>query len=145
MIPINPDNQVVKLCAEGMAAEAEGRHDDARALFQQAWDGSADDYDACIAAHYLARHQGSPEETLRWNQESLDRAVRVGDDRVTGFYPSLYLNMGHSYEALGDRTSAGRYYDLAAAKLGELPDGAYKMMVTGGIEEGRKRIGSAEA
>ena len=141
---MDPENPIVKLCAEGMAAEAEGRHDDARALFQRAWDGSTDDYEACIAAHYLARHQPNPEETLRWNRESLDRAERVGDDRVAGFYPSLYLNMGHAYETLGDRVSAGRYYDLAAEGLGALPDGAYRMMVLGGIEEGRKRIGLAD-
>jgi hypothetical protein len=50
----------------------------------QAWEKRKDDYDACVAAHYVARHQ--------WNQESLDRADAVNAESVQGFYPSLYLN-----------------------------------------------------
>ena len=53
-------------------------------------------------------------ESFRWNQEALNRAERVKDDSVKSFYPSLYLNMGHSYELLGHLTEAQRYYDLAA-------------------------------
>ncbi|RGC68468.1 hypothetical protein C5N14_13190 [Micromonospora sp. MW-13] len=36
--------------------------------------GRTDDYDACVAAHYLARQQDDPEEILRWNQEALRHA-----------------------------------------------------------------------
>jgi hypothetical protein len=50
---MNPDNPVVRLCAEGMNAEGEGRPDEAKRLFQQAWDESTDDFQACVAAHYL--------------------------------------------------------------------------------------------
>ena len=108
------DNPVVKLCTEGSRAEFEGRTDDARKLFVQAWEASTDDYDACVAAHYVARYQTNPQDTLRWNQEALTRADAVGDDRVQSFYPSLYLNMGHSYEVLGNLAEARRYYKLAA-------------------------------
>ena len=108
------DNPVIRLCAEGARAEFEGRIHDARTLFMQAWEASKDDYEACVAAHYVARYQESPEDTLRWNQEALSRANAVGDDRVIGFFPSLYLNMGRSYETLGNQTEAQRYYDLAA-------------------------------
>lgn len=88
--------------------------DDARALYQQAWDLHADDYEACIAAHYMARFQDTPEETLNWNQIALKRANAVNDERVAEFYPSLYLNLGQSHEALGNLDEAKMYYDLAA-------------------------------
>ena len=71
---MDADNAVVKLCAAGMEAEGEGRFDEAKALFWQAWGISQDDFEACIAAHYVARHQDRPEDTLRWNQEALRRA-----------------------------------------------------------------------
>jgi tetratricopeptide (TPR) repeat protein len=100
-------NPVVKLCAEGTRAEA-------CALYMQAWEASRDDYDACVAAHYVARCQEKPEDALRWNQESLNRADAVGDDRVQSFYPSLYLNMGRAQELLGNQAEARRYYALAA-------------------------------
>jgi tetratricopeptide (TPR) repeat protein len=108
------NNPVVKLCADGTRAEFEGRLDDARSLFMQAWKESKDNYDACVAAHYVARHQESPQDTLHWNQEALARADGVGDDRVRSFYPSLYVNLGHSYEVLGHQAEAKRYYQLAA-------------------------------
>jgi tetratricopeptide (TPR) repeat protein len=62
----------------------------------------------------MARCQDSPEEILRWNREALERANAVKDGRVKEFYPSLYLNMGHSYELLGNQDEAKRYFDLAA-------------------------------
>lgn len=137
---MEPNNAVVKLCLEGMRAEGDGRHDDARALFIEAWEAAKDDYDACVAAHFLARHQESPEEMLHWNQEALKRADAVGDERVRGFYPSLYLNMGYSYELLRNEAEARRYYDLAAERVSELPEGRYGNIVRQGIAEGHKRV-----
>lgn len=67
-----------------------------------------------MAAHYVARHQPDPQQKLRWNQIALDRAHSANDERVQEFYPSLYVNMGHSFELLGDIDKANRYYELAA-------------------------------
>jgi hypothetical protein len=106
---MDTNNPVVKLCADGMKAEMEGKPEEARQLFMQAWEQSKDDYDACIVAHYCARHQRSPQEILRWNQESLDRANAVNDERVRGFYPSLYLNIGKAHE---DLAKSGRGQEI---------------------------------
>jgi hypothetical protein len=141
---MDPNNPVVKLCVEGMRAEGEGRFADARKLFQQAWASRQDDLDACVAAHYVARHQEHPEDTLRWNQAALHHADAVGDDRVQGFYPSLYLNLGWSHEALGDLLSARRYYELAAAQSSDLPVGRYADVVQQGIAAAQERICSSE-
>jgi len=108
------NNPVIQLCMEGTRAEFEHRLDDARLYYQQAWEARVDDYDACIAAHYVARFQGTPEDTLRWNQAALEHADAVKDGRVRDFYPSLYVNLGHAYEVLGDQVNAQSYYQLAA-------------------------------
>lgn len=136
---IDADNAVVKLCAEGMMAEGRGDAEEAHALFAQACAASTDDYEACIAAHYLARHQSSPQETLRWNHEALQRADAIGDGRVRVFYPSLYLNLGRSYEDAGDRAEARRCYDLADQCAAELPADGYGAMVRRGIAAGQRR------
>lgn len=108
------DNPVIQLCLQGARAELEHRLDDARQFYLQAWEAQADDYDACIAAHYVARFQETPEETLRWNQLALQHADKVLDGRATDFYPSLYLNLGKSYEDLSDLIRSKIYYQLAA-------------------------------
>jgi len=107
-------NPVIQLCIQGALAEFEHRLDDARMLYQQAWELHADEYEACVAAHYVARFQESPEESLYWNQLALEHANAVNDERVEEFYPSLYLNMGRSHEIMGDQEEAQRYYALAA-------------------------------
>jgi hypothetical protein len=136
---MDPNNPIVKLCAAGMAAEGEGRRDDARASFEQAWAESRDDFEACIAAHYVARHQATPAAKLEWNRTALERADRVGDARVGGFYPSLHLNLAHSLEKVGETAAACAHYakadDLAAA----LPDDPYSRLVRSGIAAGRAR------
>jgi len=139
---MDPNNPVVKLCMDGMAAEAKGRFEDARKLFEQAWSVCQDDYDACMAAHFLARHQDSPQAVFEWNQEALNRANQVSDDRVLSFYASLYLNVGHSHETLGNKTEARRYYEMAADRLDDVPEGPYKNVVRDGIARGRHRTES---
>jgi hypothetical protein len=79
---------------------------------------------------------------LRWNHEALNRAGAVSDDRVRNFYPSLYLNIGFSYEMLEDLDAARRYYELAEERLADLPDDPYGDIVRHGITEGRRRTGS---
>jgi tetratricopeptide (TPR) repeat protein len=122
-----------------MMAEGQGRIDDARRLFAQAWAQRTDDFDACVAAHYVARHQDSPAERLRWNREALSRAEAVPDDRVRGYFPSLYLNLGRSYEDVGNLNEARRTYELAAERVGDLLEDGYGAMVRRGIAEGRRR------
>ena len=108
------NNPVIQLCLAGTQAEFESRLDAARAAYRQAWELAQDDYDACVAAHYVARLQSDPAVTLHWNQVALACAEAVGDDRVRSFYPSLYLNLGRSFEVLGHDVEAQRYYALAS-------------------------------
>jgi hypothetical protein len=111
---MDTSNPVIQLCLEGARAEFEHRLDDARTLYQQAWNAHIDDYEACIAAHYLARFQDSPEESLFWNQAALKYAHAVGDERVEDFYPSLCLSLGKSYEEVGNLVESKKYFALAA-------------------------------
>jgi hypothetical protein len=83
---MDTNNPVIQLCMEGTRAEFEHRLEEAHALYQQAWEARMDDYDACIAAHYIARFQEGPEESLRWNQIALYHADAITDDRAKDFY-----------------------------------------------------------
>ncbi len=112
---MDTDNPVVQLCLKGTRLEFEKKPDEARRFYQRAWDIARDDFEACIAAHYLARQQATLEDALQWNQESLRRADLVGDERVEAFYPSLYVSLARAYELLGDRVHAEHFYGLAAA------------------------------
>ena len=108
-------NPVIQLCLEGTRAEFEHKNEEARAFYQQAWEIHTDDYEACIAAHYLARFQKTAEDTLQWNLTAVEHAIAVNDESVESFLPSLYLNLGHSYEMLGNNAESQKYYQLAAA------------------------------
>ncbi|GLY93616.1 hypothetical protein Acsp02_08720 [Actinoplanes sp. NBRC 103695] len=134
------DNHVLKLCQDGMRAEAEGRLADAKVLFEQAWAGRADDYEACVAAHYLARHQDEPTETLRWNQEALAHADAVGDDRVAAFYPSLHIGVAMASERLGDLADARAAYERASGHVAALPADAYGEQLRTAITDALHRL-----
>lgn len=138
----DPKNKVVKLCAEGMQAEAEGKIEEAHSLFQQAWDTAENDFEAFTAAHYLARNQKNPEDVLKWNLEALNRARAIKDEEAGTHYPSLYLNIGKSYENLDDIKSAKENYQLAADCSASLPPGKYSDMIRMGIAGGLKRTGT---
>ena len=106
------NSRTAELCMAGNRAEFERRLDDARTLFSQAWDAATDDYEASIAAHYVAHLEPDPTAALEWDVEALRRA-RL-DPRAGEFLPSLYVSLGGSYERVGDSVEARRYFDLAA-------------------------------
>jgi hypothetical protein len=112
------ENPVVRLCVAVTQAEFAGRLDDARRLSWQAWQTASDGYEACIAAHYVARYQESYAEALHWNRLALEYAQAADDRRVEAFFPSLYLSLGRCLENLGDQSAAQSYYALAA-ELGQ--------------------------
>ena len=136
---MDPNNPIVRLCVQGMECEKGGRFEDAAELFLSAWNQSADDFERCIAAHYVARHQKNPADTLRWNQRSLDHANAVAYERVREFYPSLYLNMGKAHEDLGNREAAEQFYAMAATVVDCLPDGPYGKIVRDAVDKARIR------
>ena len=75
---IDPHSPVARLCAEGMALE--GTPAEAMRRFEAAWSARTDDYDAAIAAHFLARHQATPNVRFMLVQQ-------VGDEclaRISG-------------------------------------------------------------
>ena len=53
----NPNNDVVKLCLEGMGMEEKGKLEEASKLFLQAWNEATNDFERFISAHYAVRHQ----------------------------------------------------------------------------------------
>lgn len=111
---MDSNNPVISSCIQGIWAETENRPDDARLHYYRAWHSRTNEYEACIAAHYVARSQDTPEEALRWNLLALELAYSVRDERVRDFLPSLYMSLGHAYKHLGGLVQAQRYFRLAA-------------------------------
>jgi tetratricopeptide (TPR) repeat protein len=139
------DSPVVQLCVKGQEAEALGRIEEALAFYEQAWAARRDDLDACVAAHYVARHQATEPERLSWNLRALEAAEAVGDERVISFYPSLLLNIGRSYEALDDAVMARGYYEQAAIRAAHVPDGPLGVMTKDAIARALERTQAAIA
>jgi hypothetical protein len=137
---MDPNNPVVKLCAQGIEVEMKGRRDEARSLFLQAWELRQDDVDACVAAHYVARHQETPAETLRWNELALTHAISAPADSIRSFYPSLYLNLGKSYEDLGDTSRARELYEQGEQCVQEVPNSGYSEIVRQGLRNALQRV-----
>ncbi len=126
------NNAVVALCAAGMAIE--GDLPAARRLFEQAWKVRRDDYDASIAAHFLARHQTTVEDRLAWNIRAARHAEVVADDRARELKASLYLNLADAYLAVGNSADARAAIGRAAESLDDLPVDGYRDFVKRGID-----------
>ena len=133
----DPGNPVIALCAAGMAAE--GTPAEARMKFEQAWAARRDDYDAAIAAHYLARHQDTPAETLHWNTLAVTHYERIADERAQELGASLYLNLADSLAATGREEDARAAIARAAQHVVALPPDGYRHM----IEQAIARLAAA--
>jgi hypothetical protein len=102
-------------------------------LFQEAWDSCRDDYEASIAAHFLARHQPTPHACLQWNARAAQHAEAVTDGRTREFKASLYLNLADAYLGVGDGAAAATSLDTARGHVPALPEGGYRAFVERGI------------
>jgi hypothetical protein len=125
--------------------EVEGEPAAAHALFVQAWEARRDAYDACIAAHFLARHQPSPELALHWNRVAVAEARRIEDGRAGPLLASLYLNLANSHRAAGDPERAAAAADLAGAALAHLEPGGYRDFIAMALRRLRARLEAADA
>jgi len=109
----NPNNNVIKLCLQGMGMEDKGNSEEARRLFLQAWSESTNDFEKFTAAYYVARHQDTVGDRLKWLETSLQSALKINDVTVNSAFPALYSNIAKCYEELDDLDSAEKNRELA--------------------------------
>jgi len=109
----SPNNHIVKLCLQGMAMEGNGKLEEAKKLFSIAWKEAANDFERFLAAHYLARHQNTIHDKLKWLETGLTLALKVNSDAVMSALPSLYMNISTCYEELGDHANAKKHLELS--------------------------------
>ncbi|PKL78501.1 MAG: rRNA adenine methyltransferase [Ignavibacteriae bacterium HGW-Ignavibacteriae-4] len=139
----DPNNNVVKLCAQGMEMEGSGNTTEASKLFHQAWNEATNDFEKFTASHYVARHQKSIADKLEWDEKSLDFALKINDENIQAAYPSLYLNIGKCHEDLNAFEKAKEYYEKALSFSRYLGDDGYSKMIKGGIIDGIERVSKA--
>src|SRR5262245_40107500 len=118
----SPHNDVVKLCLRGMGMEEKGKPEEASKLFLQAWNEAANDSERFISAHYVARHQKTVSERLKWLETALQFALKINDDTVKSALPSLYSNIAKCHEDLNEPDKAKENYELATSFKHTLSD-----------------------
>jgi tetratricopeptide (TPR) repeat protein len=111
----NPNNNIVKLCLQGMFMEEKDKPEEARRLFLQAWDEATNEFEKFTAAYYVARHQKNASDKLKWIETALRLALKLNDDTVKAAFPVLYTSLAKSYEELGDFEKAKKNYELAVS------------------------------
>lgn len=135
----DPNNPVMALCAAGM--QVDGEPAKALALFEQAWELRRDDFDASVAAHFVARHQTTSAATLQWNERALQHADALADDRVHALLPSLCLNLAESYRIDGRLDQAQVLALRGLAAVDQLPtDDGYAQFVRAGLNRLLQRL-----
>lgn len=118
----SPFNNVVKLCIQGMSMEENGKPDEAIRLFMQGWNEATNDLEKFLAAHYIARHQKTVTEQLKWLETALEYALKINDDTVKSALPSLYSNIAGCYEDLGNTEKSKENSELAMLFKGNPSD-----------------------
>jgi tetratricopeptide (TPR) repeat protein len=139
-VEFDPENKIIKLCAEGMAAEGTGHEEEALNLFTRAWNESSNDFEKFTSAHFVARHQRTVTGKLEWDETALRHALKINDGSLNGSLPSLLLNIGKCHEDLNNIELARTYYMKAHAYISHLPDNGYGKMIRSGIISGIERI-----
>jgi rifampin ADP-ribosylating transferase len=109
----SPFNNIVKLCLHGMDMEEKGKPEEASKLFMQGWNEATNDFEKFLAAHYVARHQKTVSDRLKWLETTLEYATKINDDTVKSAFSSLYLSIAKCHEDLGDTEKSKKNSELA--------------------------------
>jgi tetratricopeptide (TPR) repeat protein len=105
------------LLERGRTLNSSGKRDEARPLFEEAWElarQSGLDGFAVDAAHMVAIVT-SPDESLRWNEIGLDLARESEDPRARRWRGSLLNNLGWTRHDGGDFARALSLFEEALA------------------------------
>lgn len=139
---LDPENPVVALCAAGMAADEAAAAGD---CFTRAWAARTDDFEAAVAAHYVAHAQADAAGKLDWDRRAVwhaEAALAAGDGRVRGLLASLYLNLGDGLVSAGRRDEARDAITRAETALAALPGDGYGGFIAAGVARLRARAQS---
>lgn len=118
----DPRNNVIKLCVQGMGAEAKGETEEAKRLFLQGWEEATDDFEKFTAAYYVARHHETVRNRLKWLETALQHALKINDVTVKAAFPALYSSIAKCYEELNELGNAKRNHELADSFKGDPSD-----------------------
>lgn len=118
----NPNSIVIQLCIQGIGMEEKGKPEEASRIFLQAWNEAADDFEKFTAAHYVARHQKTVSDKLKWYETALQFALRVNNAAVNAAFASLYSNIAKCYGDLGDFDNAKKNQELAVSFMDKPSD-----------------------
>jgi rifampin ADP-ribosylating transferase len=118
----NPNNNVIRLCIQGMDLEEKGKPEEASRLFLQAWNEAKTDFEKFTSAHFVARHQRNVSDKLEWLETSLQLALRINDDTVKAAFSPLYSTIAQCYEDLSDLDNAKKNHALAISFTDKVSD-----------------------
>lgn len=96
-----------------MQLEEENKLEEAKNRFLGAWNKSTTDFERFTAAHYIARHQKSIPDRLKWLETGLQLALRINDDSVKAALPPLYSSIAKCHTELGNSDTAKKNQELA--------------------------------
>lgn len=141
---LDPQNPVMILCAEGMAVGGDAAA--AGECFARAWAARTDDFEAAVAAHFVARAEPTAAGKLDWDLRAVrhaEAALAAGDGRVRVLLASLYLNLGDGLLTAGQRDEARAAAARAEVELAAVPAGGYRDFVAVGAARLRARAEAA--
>jgi rifampin ADP-ribosylating transferase len=125
-VQFDPNNNIIKLCLQGMVMEENRKLEEATLLFYRAWSEATDDFERFFAAYYISRYQKNISDRLKWLEEALQLALKINNDTVLSALPSLYSNIATCYEYLGDFEKASRNDELSiSSKLRHSDEGPF--------------------
>jgi rifampin ADP-ribosylating transferase len=113
IMEFSPNNPIVQLCLQGMSLEEKGEPGEAGRLFLQAWNEATNDFERFLAAHYVARHQKTVSDKLKWLETALQLALKINDGTVKAAFAPLHVSIATCYEDLNNPHNAKKNYELA--------------------------------
>lgn len=105
-----------------MDMEEKAKPEEALKLFMQGWNEATNDFEKFLSAYYIARHQKTVSDNLKWLETALEFALKTNDDSVKSALPSLYHNIARCYEGLGDQEKANKNHTLGTLFKETPPD-----------------------
>lgn len=128
----------------------------AERLLAQVWsDIGGDEGDPlhrCAVAHSMADVQDDVHEESKWDLRALEAAHLITNKRATaagvanpvsGFYPSLHLNLGECYGKLGDYGQANEHLQRGRNSLAVLGDDGYGQIIREALDRLGERLEQA--
>lgn len=118
----SPNNPIIQTCLQAIALKDQGKAQEAKELFLNAWKEAESDFEKFTVAYLIAMQEAETKDSIHWFELALKHALKAKSTSVETAMVSLYSNLAEAYLKVNDEDTSDKYRKLMNEAMSQNQD-----------------------